>query len=165
MLAALLLATILAHGGARRERRPGPRHRERMVAAPIAWVAAIAVLAALVLPLVFFVLNGNRPLDTAGGSFAMALSSILVALVTRTAFQLDETLLLGGGVGYRHGTFRRRAIARGPSGSGNRKRSVRGRSSVRRRRSFPMRRRPSKPGSLVIEIDSLPPRRSILQGR
>jgi hypothetical protein len=38
------------------------------------------------------VLSGNRPLDVAGGSFAMALSSILAALVTRTSVNFDETL-------------------------------------------------------------------------
>jgi ABC-type transport system involved in multi-copper enzyme maturation permease subunit len=92
MLAALLFATILAHGGAAVSVGLGLATVNGWSRRAIAWVAAIAVLAALVLPLVLFVLNGNRPLDTAGGSFAMASSSILVALVTRTAFQLDETL-------------------------------------------------------------------------
>ncbi len=92
MLAALLLATILAHGGAAVSVGLAVATVRKWSRRSIAWVAAIAVLAALVLPIVFFVLNGNRPLDTAGGSFAMALSSILAALATRTAFQLDETL-------------------------------------------------------------------------
>jgi ABC-type transport system involved in multi-copper enzyme maturation permease subunit len=94
MLAALLLATILAHGGAAVSVGQGLATVSGWSRRAMAGVAAIAVLAALVLPLVVFVLNSSRPLDTAGGSFAMALSSILAALVTRTSFQPEETLLL-----------------------------------------------------------------------
>ena len=93
MLAGLLLATILAHGAAAVSVGLGLATVRGWSRRAIAWVVAIAVLAALVLPLVLFVLNGNRPLDTAGGSFAMALSSILAALVTRTSVELEATLL------------------------------------------------------------------------
>jgi len=60
----------------------------------IGCVIAIAVVAALVLPFALFVLNGGSPLDNAGASFVMAMSSLLTALATRTSLTFGETSLL-----------------------------------------------------------------------
>ena len=93
MLAALFLATILAHGGAAVSVGLGLATVSEWSRRAIVGVVTAAVLAALVLPVCFFVLNGGRPLDAAGGSFAMAMSSVLAALVTRTSYNLDETVV------------------------------------------------------------------------
>ena len=93
LLTAVLLATILAHGGAAVSAGMGLATVSEWSRRKIAGVVAVAVLAALVLPFIFFVLNGGRPLDAMGGSFAMAMSSVLTALVTRKSFSLDEIIL------------------------------------------------------------------------
>jgi ABC-type transport system involved in multi-copper enzyme maturation permease subunit len=93
LLTAILFTTILAHGGTAVSAGLALATVSDWSRRKIAGVVAVAVLAALALPFVFFVLNGRRPLDAMGGSFAMAMSSILAAIVTRTSFNLDELIL------------------------------------------------------------------------
>jgi ABC-type transport system involved in multi-copper enzyme maturation permease subunit len=90
ILTGILLTTILAHGAAAVSVGLGLATFREWSRRAIATVVALVVLAALVQPFCLFVLNGFRPLDDPAGSLAMAMSSLLTALVSRTSLTFDE---------------------------------------------------------------------------
>ncbi len=93
MLTVVLLATILAHGGAAVSVGLALATVRKWSRRLVTSVVVIAVLVALVVPVCVYRLNGWRPLDAAGGSFAMDMSSLLDALVSRTSYHLNAMVL------------------------------------------------------------------------
>jgi ABC-type transport system involved in multi-copper enzyme maturation permease subunit len=92
--AAVFIATILIHGGAAVSVGLALAMVNKWSRRSIKVTATIAALSALVLPVHLLFLDRGHPVAYAGWSFAIAIYSLLTALVTRTSFSLDETVVL-----------------------------------------------------------------------
>jgi hypothetical protein len=92
MIAAVLVVTILCHGGAAISiglaLAIANEWSRRAVVAAVGFV----LLLTFVLPVYLFVLNNGRALDTFGWSFVMAADSLLAVLVSRTSLRVGEAL-------------------------------------------------------------------------
>jgi hypothetical protein len=91
--AAVLIATIMVHGGAAISVGMAFAVVSGWSRRTIAAGVVLAVLVALVLPVCMLLLNYRRPPIDGGWSFALATSSLLIALLTRTSFILGETIV------------------------------------------------------------------------
>ncbi len=92
--AAVFIATILSHGGAAVSLGLALATISKWSRRSIKLTVSITALAALVLPVHLLFLDYGHPVAYAGWSFAIAIYSLLTALVTRTSFSLDETVVL-----------------------------------------------------------------------
>ena len=89
-----MIATILIHGGAAVSVGLALAIVTKWSRRTIIATVAIAALSALVLPVHLLFLDRGHPVVYAGWSFAIAVCSLLTALVTRSSFSLDETVVL-----------------------------------------------------------------------
>jgi len=92
MIAAVLVVTILVHGGAAISVGLGLTTANGWSRCVLATAVGLTVLVVLVLPIYLFLVADGHAVVTAMWSFVMALASLLVMLVTRTSFSVGDTL-------------------------------------------------------------------------
>jgi len=92
MIAAVLVVTILIHGGAAISVGLGLTTASVWSRRALATALGIIVVVVFVLPVFLFIVADSFTVVTAMWSFVMALASLLVLLVTRTSFSVGETL-------------------------------------------------------------------------
>jgi hypothetical protein len=92
MIAAVLVVTILCHGGAAISVGLALAIANGWSRRAVVAAVGFALLVTFVLSVYLFVINNGRALDTIGWSFVMAVDSLLAMLVSRTSLSIAEAL-------------------------------------------------------------------------
>jgi ABC-2 family transporter protein len=92
MIAAVLIVTILCHGGAAISVGLALAIANEWSRRAVVAAVGFALLLTFVLPVYLFVFNNGRALDTIGWSFVMAADSLLAMLVSRSSLSVGEAL-------------------------------------------------------------------------